>query len=109
MQAVLHIEVLSAAPLDAAAAFHGKHLKKARETFTKADELALVFHPADHTHRAWRLAAIQELAREAAPGRVNGIVGDDSQAIAEMLAYLASAPGVTGQLFAVDGKFAGNG
>jgi hypothetical protein len=50
------------------------------------------------------LAAVQELAREAAPKRVNGIAGDDPRAIAETLVYLAAAPGITGQLLAVDGK-----
>ncbi len=52
---------------------------------------------------------MQDLAREAAPKRVNGIAGDDNEAIAAALAWLASAPGVTGQLLAVDGKSAEKG
>jgi hypothetical protein len=64
--------------------------------------LVLIFPPASHDHRAWRLAAVQDLAREAAPRRVNAIVGADEAAIAETLAWLEQAPGVTGQLLAVD-------
>ncbi len=65
------------------------------------EALVIVFPPASHEHRAWRLAAVQELAREMAPRRVNGVVGADRQAIARTLAYLERAPGVTGQLLAV--------
>jgi NAD(P)-dependent dehydrogenase (short-subunit alcohol dehydrogenase family) len=100
---VLRAEGLPDGPLDAAAAFHARYLGEARAGFAKAD-LVVVFPPAGHEQRAWRLAAVQELAREAAPRRVNGIVGDDEQALAEAVAFLASAPGVTGQLLAVDGK-----
>jgi hypothetical protein len=45
---------------------------------------------------------VQDLARAAAPARVNGIVGEDEAAIAETLAFLETAPGVTGQLLAVE-------
>jgi len=58
----------------------------------------LIFDPAPYDHRGWRLAAVQDLARAAAPTRVNGIVGGDETAIEDMLAYLRHAPGVTGQL-----------
>ena len=44
---------------------------------------------------------MQDLARAAAPARVNAIAGNDEAAIAEALAYLEGAPGVTGQLLAV--------
>ena len=60
----------------------------------------LVFAPADHTHRGWRLAAVQELARAAAPLRVNGVAGDDDAAIAAADRLPRRAPGVTGQLLA---------
>ncbi|OYW44176.1 MAG: hypothetical protein B7Z08_10665 [Sphingomonadales bacterium 32-68-7] len=70
------------------------------------EEIALIFDPAGHEHRAWRIAAVQELAREAAPARVNGVVGDDQERIDDTLAYLAAARGVTGQLLTVDGKSA---
>jgi hypothetical protein len=71
--------------------------------------LALIFPPAGHEHKAWRLAAIQGLARELAPGRVNGIVGADQAAVAETVAFLAHAPGITGQVLEVDGNSAGRG
>ena len=38
----------------------------------------------------------------AAPLRVNGVAGDDERAIEEAVAWLATAPGVTGQLLALD-------
>ena len=101
---VLRVEGLADAPLDAAAAFFEDWLPLARESLLEANALTLLFPAADHTHRAWRLAAVQELAREAAPKRVNAVTGSDEAAIAETLAFLEAAPGITGQLLAVDGK-----
>jgi hypothetical protein len=63
--------------------------------------LVIIFPSAPYDHRGWRLAAVQDLARAVAPGRVNAIAGDDEAAIAATLVYLEGAPGVTGQLFAV--------
>lgn len=93
-------------PLDAAAEFFADHVPAIRDEMVGAGRsvLAIVFEPAGHDHRAWRLAAVQELAREMAPRRVNGIVGGDEDAIAEVADYLAAAPGVTGQLLVADGK-----
>lgn len=102
-QAVLRVAGLPDAPLDAAAAFHATWLPQARELCGAAD-LVLAFPAAGHEHRAWRLAAVQELAREATPLRVNGVVGDDAEAIDQAAAYLADAQGVTGQLLAVGGN-----
>lgn len=103
-QAVLRVEGLPESALDAAAHFHAHDLPRARGLLRGADSLALVFAPAPYDHRGWRLAAVQALAREAAPSRVNAVVGDDERAIAQTLAWLAGAPGITGQLLAVDGK-----
>lgn len=103
--AVLRVEGLPEAPLVAAAAFHGEWLPRAVGALT--EDLVLVFPSADHTHRAWRLAAVQGLARAAVPHRVNALAGGDEAAIAAGLAYLASAPGVTGQYFPLDGAGAG--
>ena len=108
-QVIVHLAGLPETPLDAAAAFFRDHLPAAREALGKADDLLLVFEPAGHDHRGWRLAAVQELAREAAPRRVNALAGDDAGALADAAAYLAAAGGVTGQLLAVDGKAAENG
>jgi len=107
--AVVRIQGLPDSPLDAATAFFAEHLPAARQALGGADLVVLVFALAGHQHRAWRLAAIQELAREAAPKRVNGIAGDSANAIDEAVAYLGAAPGVTGQLLAVDGKSAEKG
>lgn len=101
-QAVLRVAGLPEPPLDAAAMFHAEHLPRARSALAEADALVVVFDPAGHAHRGWRLAAVQELAREAAPKRVNAVVGQDEPAFAEALAYLEAAAGVTGQLFAID-------
>jgi hypothetical protein len=66
------------------------------------EHLVIVFPPADHSHRAWRLAAVQGLAREHAPLRVNAIAGDSERVISTALAFLAQAPGVTGQYLTLD-------
>ena len=84
----------------AAAEFYAKVLPEIVPPFS-GEDLVVVFPPAPYDHRAWRLAAVQDLARAAAQARVNGIVGDEEAAIAETLDYLASAPGITGQLLAV--------
>ena len=108
-QSVLNVTGLPTAPLDAAAAFHAEHLPRARAALAEADALAVLFEPGGPEHRGWRLAAVRELAREAAPKRVNAIATTDDDASAEVLAYLESAPGITGQLLAVDGKSGGKG
>jgi hypothetical protein len=103
-QAVLRIVGLPGGALDAAAQFHQRELPHVRAALGDAEALALVFPPAPYDHRGWRLAAVQDLAREAAPKRVNAVAGDDEQAVAKTLAWLEQAPGITGQLLAVDGK-----
>ncbi len=69
--------------------------------------LVLIFAPADQTHRSWRLAAVQGLARELAPHRVNALASSDEAAIAAALAYLNAAGGVTGQYLQLDDLGAG--
>ena len=91
----LHVSALPDGPLDAAAIFYRDYLPRCQDA---ASDLAIVLPPADHTHRAWRLAAVQELARAAAPLRVNAVSGEGEGAIGEALAYLAAAPGLTGQM-----------
>jgi hypothetical protein len=98
-QAVLRIESLPEGALEAAAAFHAEWLPAARAL---SENLVLVFPAARRDHRGWRLAAIQDLAREAAPRRVNGVAGDDERAVTAAIDWLAHAPGITGQLLAVD-------
>jgi hypothetical protein len=101
-QAVLRVESLPEAALDAASVFHADWLAKVREALAAIDSLALVFPAATYDHRGWRLAVVQNLAREVAPRRVNGIAGADESAIAGAIDWLAQAPGITGQLLAVD-------
>ncbi|HEY6817316.1 MAG TPA: hypothetical protein VI168_17390 [Croceibacterium sp.] len=103
--ALLQIDIqgLPTTPLDAAAEFYASELPEIRDDsdIHEQHDLVIVFDPAGDDHRAWRLAVIQELAREMAPRRVNGIVGADAFAISEAIAYLDVAPGVTGQLLSV--------
>ncbi len=107
-QAVLDVGLLPAAPLDAAAAFH-RDVVPAIRANSAVQALALIFPPAGHDHQGWRLAAVQGLARELAPARVNGIAGANEAAIAETVAFLVHAPGITGQLLEVDGNSAAKG
>jgi len=100
---------LPAAPLAAAAQFYAEHQPALLAALPGAGAaLTLIFPPADHTHRAWRAAAIAELARAAVPGRVNALAGDDEVAIARAAEWLADAPGITGQCFELDGTGAGD-
>lgn len=99
---LLRIEGLPDDPLLAAQAFYTLWLPRTEGTA----DLTIVFPPADHAHQAWRRAAVQELARRHAPRRINAVSGPDS-AIAAAAAYLAGAPGVTGQTFILDDAGAG--
>lgn len=103
--ALLRITGLPAAPLDAAAVFHGEWVGRVRETLSRCSDesLTLIFTPADHSHRGWRLAAVQELARECAPRRVNAVVGVAEAGVSAALALLDPCGGITGQLLALDG------
>lgn len=96
----LYATDLPAGPLDAAGAFHARVVPLVRRRMES--DLAIIFDPADHTHQAWRAAAIGELAREAAPCRVNGVVGVNSAQVSQVCDWLASAPGVTGQVLVTD-------
>lgn len=92
--------------LDASAEFLTRVVPVLRAALAEGD-LCITFDPADHTHIGWRRAAIQSLAREAAPARVNGVASGDSTAVAAALSYLDRAPGVTGQYLVLDGQGAG--
>ncbi|OBV11522.1 hypothetical protein I603_0965 [Erythrobacter dokdonensis DSW-74] len=84
--------------LDAAGTVMAFHLEAARAALADADcsALAIILPPANHDHREWRLALARDLAREAAPKRVNLVAGLPGDARAEVLRFLADAPGVTG-------------
>jgi hypothetical protein len=102
---VLAIAGLEPEALAAAAGFYAQYGAQAQGMAAQGD-LTLVFPLADHTHRAWRLAAVQGLARAAVPHRVNAVEGDAVQAA---LDYLAGAQGVTGQVLPMDSQGAGLG
>ncbi len=105
-QSVLRISKLPDAALEAAGAFYthvAGELQKAAEALPEGGDMVVIFPPAAHDHIAWREAAVQDMARAAAPQRrFNAIVGTHEPDIDAVLAYLADAPGVTGQVFTLD-------
>lgn len=108
MKDVLRVGPLPEEPLAAAADFHARLLPAIEAALRGgSDPLAVVFLPASHEHRGWRLAAIQSLARTYAPSRVNALESDDEVAIAAALDWLSGSASVTGQVMALDGAGAG--
>ena len=106
--ALWQVPALPESALDAAAQFHRECLPAIRAALAESHEgLTLVFPPADHTHREWRRAAVQGLAREQAPQRINAVEGTVEAAITAAAAYLASAEGLTGQVLPLDSHGAG--
>ncbi len=94
----LEIQPLPNLPSAAAATFHHEFLPQAQAILTSGAQcLTLLFGAGDQTHRNWRLAAVQALALEHAPGRVNALAGGNTATVAATLAYLEAADGVTGQ------------
>lgn len=101
---LLHLGPLADDPLQAAADFHARLLTSVETKLgAGADPFTLVFLPAGYEHKAWRLAAVQALARRFAPSRVNAVESDDPAAIAAAARWLSGAAGVTGQLLPLDG------
>lgn len=99
MQREIEVGQLPDGALDAGVAFMALHLEAARALLADPDTsaLAIILPPALHDHRDWRLALARDLAREAAPTRVNIVAGPPGEARAATLRFLADAPGVTGQ------------
>ncbi|MEP5937407.1 MAG: Rossmann fold domain-containing protein [Erythrobacter sp.] len=101
-QAVLTIESLPPAPIDAASRFHDEFIPQARQLLDgDFGALAIVLPLAASDHDDWRRAIARDLARAFAPKRVNVTSASAQGAIAPMLAYLRDAPGVTGQYLAM--------
>jgi hypothetical protein len=98
MQRELAAEHLPEGALDAAGAFMAFHLEAARALLSQpgCTALAIILAPAPHDHADWRRAMARDLAREAAPKRVNIIAGTPGAARNDVLRFLADAPGVTG-------------
>lgn len=105
--ALLRVDPLPAEPLAASARFHAQVLPAVLARIAQGQDLTLVFAPASHDHRGWRLALVQGLAREHAPLRINALASDDDATIAAAAGYLASADGVTGQYLVLDSAGAG--
>ncbi len=101
MMVLWRVGKLPATASAAAAVFYAEMMPDLRDHADGA--LTLVFPPANPAHRAWRLAAIQALASDFAPRRVNAVVSDDEAAIAAAAGYLEGAEAITGQLLGLDG------
>lgn len=99
---IFEVDRLPAAPVDAAMHFHQHVVPQLRQRM--AGDVTVLLPRADHAHGSWRRAVIQELAREAAPRRVNAVAGSRDADVDAVIAYLESAPGVTGQVFEVHGN-----
>lgn len=100
---VLELTGLPDRPSAAAAKFYDEVLPRVQELLADGEQcLVLAFAAADHTHRAWRLAAVQGQAREHAPARVNAISGGGAAARAAACAYLEHGAGITGQYLPLD-------
>ena len=104
MQRELEVGLLPESALDAAGAFAAFHLEAARALLADpaTTALAIILPPAPHDHADWRRALARDLAREAAPDRVNVVSARPGEARAATLRFLADAPGVTGQYLMCD-------
>ncbi len=100
----IEIGLLPEGALDAAGAFMAFHLEAARAILAAPDcsALAILLPAAPHDHADWRRALARDLAREAAPRRVNVVAGPPGAARDATLRFLADAPGVTGQYLVCD-------
>ena len=83
-------------PLGAAGVFHQHWLAHVEDQLARGEDVMIVVDSADHAHREWRLSIVAGLARKHTPRRVNMVAGE-GDAVAEVEAYLAGAPGITGQ------------
>ncbi len=103
MAAVLVIDELPAHAVEAAARFHAHWLPRIRERLNEG-ALVVALPRAPYDHVDWRRAAARDLARMAAPTRINLIGGGNETARAATLAYLGDASGVTGQYLVLHGS-----
>lgn len=94
----LEVGLLPDAALDAAGAFMAVHLDTARTILAAPDctALAILLPLAPYDHADWRRALARDLARAAAPKRVNVVAGIPGDARNALLRFLSDAPGVTG-------------
>ena len=102
--AVLQVEELPQAPLDASNVFYTEHLPDACDVLEdeEAELLIIQLPPAGKDHDDWRRALARDLARKYVPKRANVISAASDEAAEGLLAYLVDAPGVTGQYLPSD-------
>ena len=92
----IEVDGLPQDPLAAAGLFHQNWLDPIERALQGGQDVMVTLEPADHTHGEWRKAAAAMLARKHTPHRVNLIAGEGA-ALDAIEAYLAKAPGITGQ------------
>lgn len=90
------VDGLPGDPLAAAGVFHQHWLAHVETVLEGGEDVMITLAPSDHTHREWRRAIVAGLARKHAPRRVNAVAGEGAD-LDPVEAYLAKAPGVTGQ------------
>ncbi len=96
--AIIRVDRLPDAALDAARAFHANWAEKVRTAAAQGSEkVVVVMHPAPFDHTDWRRAAARDLARAHPDHCVNIVAGLDSGALARMVDFLGRAPAITGQ------------
>ena len=83
-------------PLAAAGLFHQHWLSHIEHQLEGGLDVVITVPAADYKHREWRRAVTAGLARKHTPRRVNMVAGEGA-ALDATVAYLADAPGVTGQ------------
>lgn len=92
----IEVDGLPDEALAAAGVFHQHWLSHIEGALEQGQDVMIVVPSADHTHREWRLAIVAGLARKHTPLRVNMVAGEGA-GIDASEAYLAGAPGITGQ------------
>ena len=92
----IEVDGLPQDPLAAAGLFHQNWLDPIERALQGGQDVMVTLEPADHTHGEWRKAAAAMLARKHTPQRVN-LIGGEGEAVDAIEAYLAKAPGITGQ------------
>ena len=92
----IEVDGLPEEPLAAADLFHQNWLDPIERALSGGQDVLVVLEAAGHEHGEWRRAVAAMLARKHAPRRVN-VVGGEGENADRLAAYLAEAPGVTGQ------------
>ncbi|WP_240782163.1 Rossmann fold domain-containing protein [Qipengyuania sediminis] len=101
------IAALPDAPLAASAMVHADWLPLIESALREGADVMVSLPPADHAHREWRGALAAMLARAHTPRRCNVVAGEGA-VLKAFEAYLAAAPGITGQYLEGDALGAGD-